>query len=147
MPRRKTEQNRPSGAVLLDTHAAIWLAEGNSKINASRASLNVAYQHDKIFISVISAWEIGMLVSKKRLNLSKEPVVWFEEFVKNFAVVVLEITPQIAIRSSFLPGSFHGDPADRLIVATALSGQATILTADKEILAYSRKGFVNAIAC
>lgn len=147
MQRRSRESIRVPGAILLDTHIAVWLADGSPKLNAARETLRIAYEQDKLFISIISAWEIGLLAAKERLALSSAPLVWFEEFVKNYRVKILEITPEIAINSSYLPGGLHGDPADRIIIATALAEDATILTADKGILSYSKKGFVNAIAC
>lgn len=57
------------------------------------------------------------------------------------------ITPDIAIEASHLPGDLHSDPADRLIIATARSLGATIITRDPKILAYAEAGFVEAIAC
>ncbi len=148
MPRVKIDDStRLPGAILLDTHVAIWMATRNAKIKTSSEILRIAYDHDRLFVSVMSAWEIGMLVSKQRLTLPKDPLSWFDEAIRNFRITVLEITPEIAIKSSFLPENFHGDPADRIIVATASCEGATILTADKEILSYSKRGFVNALAC
>lgn len=147
MQKRKTDSKRLPGAILLDTHTAIWLADDSPKLRAAREILQIAYKHNTLFMSIISAWEIGMLTAKGRLVLSKSPLVWFEEFVRSHGVNILEITTEIAINSSYLPGDLHGDPADRIIVATAAAGEATIITADEKILSYAKKGFVNAIAC
>lgn len=134
--------------LLLDTHVAVWLRAGSSRLKPSILALieHSLYQ-GKICLSPISAWEIGMLAAKKKLDLGQSPLVWIAGFVDKFNVTILDITPEIAINSSFLPGKFHGDPADRILVATAMAHTTAILTADKNILSYGKQGFVQVISC
>ncbi|CAN5497313.1 type II toxin-antitoxin system VapC family toxin [soil metagenome] len=137
--------NAPVGdaAVLLDTHVAIWLAEGSARLKPAKLSrIESAFHSGNLCMSPISAWEIGMLVRKKRLDLGQHPLGWFAAFVQQFSINVLEITAEIAINSSYLPGKFQGDPADRILVATALAHAAELVSADKEIISYGKRGLV-----
>lgn len=88
-----------------------------------------------------------MLVSKNRLTLDQPALLWFVDFVQRFNVSLLDITPEIAINSSFLPGKLHGDPADRIVVATALAHSIALISADDELVSYSKQGFIKVIAC
>ncbi len=128
--------------ILLDTHIAVWLAEGSTKVEKRRDVLQSAYEAEKLIISAISAWEVGMLVAKNRLILPQSPLAWFDELTANFGITVIDVTAQVAIQSSFLPGAFRGDAADRIIIATAQRHNAILLTADKPIIAYSKTGVI-----
>jgi PIN domain nuclease of toxin-antitoxin system len=133
---------------LLDTHIAVWLALDNQRLRSSTVStIKDSFNEGKLFLSAISAWEIGLLVSKGRLDLGQSPLAWFEGFVQQFNITVLEISPEIAINSSYLPGTLHGDPADRIIIATAMANATAIASADKSVVAYGNSGFVQVIAC
>jgi PIN domain nuclease of toxin-antitoxin system len=133
--------------LLLDTHMTVWLRDGSSRLKPAITTLIEEYFHNgKLCVSPISAWEIGLLVAKGRLDLGQAPLVWFAGFVDKFSASVLELTTDIAIKSSFLPGKFHGDPADRMLVATAIANSAALVTADKELASYGKKGFVKIIA-
>lgn len=135
-------------SLLLDTHVIIWLATNDKRLSGSTARLiEKAFYEGKLAASVISAWEIGVLCAKERLTLTRAPIVWFEEFVRDFSINLFELTPAIAIESSFLPGRFHADPADRIIIATASAHDACIVTADNNILKYSKTGLVAAMPC
>ena len=134
--------------ILLDTHVAVWLSDGSAKLkSATLALIEAGFHTGRLCLSPISAWEIGLLVSKNRLDLGQSPLAWLDGFVEQFKVSIVDITPEIAINSSFIPGKFHGDPADRIIVATALAHTATIVSADKEIVSYGKQGFLQIIAC
>jgi PIN domain nuclease of toxin-antitoxin system len=134
--------------ILLDTHIAIWLADNNQRLGRSTVSLlEEGFNKNKLCMSIISAWEIGLLVSKKRLDLGQPPLAWLDIFVRRFKISLLEISPEIAINSSYLPGKIHGDPADRIIIATAMTYAADIVSADKNILSYAKHGFVRIITC
>lgn len=100
-----------------------------------------------IAVSVMSAWEIGMLVSKGRLPFIKSPLAWFEGFVEAGATSVEGIDSELLVESSFLPGAVHNDPADRIIIATARSRNLEIITRDRAILAYGAAGFVKTVPC
>jgi len=129
--------------ILLDTHVVIWLVLGDPKIG-SYFKEHVEYmmeQEEDIFISAISIWEIGMLVERKKVDLENDPLDWIEELLKK-GFTLLPITPSIAINSSRLPESPHGDPADRLLVATANEHHAILVTHDRKILDYGKGKFI-----
>ncbi len=135
-------------SMLLDTHVAVWLAEGNSRLKSSSISLiESSFHKGQLCLSSISAWEIGLLVCRNKLDFGQPPLVWFADFVERFRINVIDLTPEIAINSSYLPGKFHGDPADRMLVATAMTHAAVIVTADRNIVSYGAQGFVQVIAC
>lgn len=136
----KIEQSFP---ILLDTHVWLWFAEGNHKFSKSIIQLiDEAVKKQSIFVSDISLWEISMLASKGKIILSLPTRDWQEISIKTLAIEVLPITPQIAVESALLPGQFHKDPADRLIVATARCEKLNLLTADNEILNYASKHYL-----
>jgi PIN domain nuclease of toxin-antitoxin system len=95
-----------------------------------------------LFLSVISVWELGLLESKGRIHLHTSCARWVEEALAMPGLTVAPLTPAIAIESSRLPGKFHADPADRIIVATARALGARLLTSDKNIRAYGRQRHV-----
>ncbi len=98
-------------------------------------------------VSVFSAWEIGMLAARGKLSTSVTPLKWFDSFVEMSGAAVIDATPPILIGSSFLPGEPHGDPMDRILIATARDRALTILTRDRAILSYAAAGHVSALAC
>jgi PIN domain nuclease of toxin-antitoxin system len=139
-------------AVLLDTCAVIWLANGDRLTPESVAGIVHAGLHGGVFVSPISAWEIGML-SKPRpgrtevLRFVPDPKTWFARFTAGPGIKEAKFTPDIAIAASWLPGEVHGDPADRLIVATARHLGLPIVTRDRKIIAYAASGEVAVIVC
>jgi PIN domain nuclease of toxin-antitoxin system len=151
MPKQKPDWAPPVSAqsikILLDTHIAVWLADGNARLKSATTLLKNSFDNGHLFLSPISAWEIGLLVSKNRLDLGQSPLAWFDEFVQRFSINILEVSPEIAINSSYLPGKFRGDPADRIIIATAIAFKTAILSADKDMISYGNMGFVHVISC
>ena len=132
--------------IVLDTHALIWAIEDERRLGAdARAKITAAEQADGIGISAITPWEIAMLAEKGRLRLSREVREWIMAVLALPAIGLLPIEPAIAIESVRLPGAFHADPADRLIVATARHYGAPLLTADYAILTYAAGGHVQTI--
>jgi PIN domain nuclease of toxin-antitoxin system len=97
-------------------------------------------------VSVISAWEIGMLEVRGRLRFNIPCQEWVELAFGLPGLSLMPLTPSICVRSSRLPGDFHGDPADRLIVATARELGAVLLTRDEPILQYAALGHLRALA-
>jgi PIN domain nuclease of toxin-antitoxin system len=95
-----------------------------------------------LLLSVISVWELGLLESKGRVELSTPCEQWVRDALAIPGLSVAPLTPEIALASSRLPEPFHGDPADRIIVATARALGARLVTRDSKILAYSRKRHV-----
>lgn len=98
-------------------------------------------------VSAISAWEVGMLVAKGRLSLTRAPIDWFDSFLIDREASVLDVTPSILVAASFLPALIHNDPADRILVATAREHDLTIITRDRAVLAYGAAGHVKVLAC
>ena len=89
-------------------------------------------------VSIISCWEVAMLVALKRLELTIPVLHWIEEALRYPGVRLLGLTPGVVVDSTVLPGGFHRDPADRMLVATARALGCAILTSDDRILGYSQ---------
>lgn len=139
-------------AVLLDTCAVIWLAAGDPLAAPAIAAIIQAGLADGIFVSPVSAWEVGLLSRPKPgrprpLQFLPDPKTWFARIMAGPGIRNAPLTPEIAIDSSYLPGDLHGDPADRLIVATARHLTAPIVTRDRRIIDYSAGGYVQVIPC
>lgn len=124
--------------ILLDTHAAIWGVEDKLLAAAARAVADAA-SRSELLISPISAWEIGMLVGKGRLELQ----VPLDEYVRTLfaqqGVVTATLTPAIAAAATHLPGTLHSDPADRILIATAAEFGAQLVTRDRALHDYARR--------
>ena len=106
-----------SKGLLLDTHVWIWLCNGSNQLSTEAiSSINAEGKKGQVFVAAISIWELGMLVAKKRLSLTKPLHQWVRESLDQPGMNLCPLSPEIAIDSSFLPGDFHGDPADRIIV-------------------------------
>jgi PIN domain nuclease of toxin-antitoxin system len=130
--------------VILDTHIWIWLINGDSKIEKPSILnlINDSVKNNDIFIPAICLWEVAMSASKKRISLSEDTLSWIKKASAAPGISVYPLTAEIAYESTQLPGDFHGDPADRLITATARITDGTLITFDKQILKYSKEGFV-----
>jgi len=124
--------------ILADTHVLLWAVEESPRLgqNAIRL-LEEKADEDELLISVISCWEIALLAERGRLSLSLETSLWIERNLNRPGVRWAQLEPAISIDSVRLPGSFHNDPADRWLVATARHYGIPLLTADRLILAYS----------
>jgi PIN domain nuclease of toxin-antitoxin system len=134
--------------LLLDTHAAIWITEDKPLASEAVAAIEAAYREDStVFVSAITAWEIGLLVSRNRLGLAARPERWFQRLLAVPGIRLAELSPDILIASSFLPGTPPRDPADRIILATARDLGATLITRDRLLLKYGEDGQVSTIAC
>lgn len=134
--------------LLLDTHAAIWLTAGDALSDLATVALDEAGDvGGPILISPITAWEVGLLVAKDRLNIPLSPQPWFEQMMQAPYFQLAELTPQILIESSFLPGARFRDPADRILIATARILNLQLITRDDTILDYSATGRVQTIRC
>ncbi|MEO6096407.1 MAG: type II toxin-antitoxin system VapC family toxin [Fibrobacteria bacterium] len=134
-------------SVLLDTHVWWWFAMRSDRL-AETAALNLirkALVHNQVLISVMSVWEIAMLESKHRIRLYQGLNTWVKEALASPGVRLQGLTPSIAIESTRLPGEFHADPMDRILVATARELNIPILTADAAIIAYANSNHVKAV--
>ena len=121
--------------ILLDTHAVLWLRAGDARLgNISREDIQRAWEGDELAVSSISFWEMAMLREKGRINYPDDVGLWRREQLEQ-GLVEIPVDGEIGIRACGLP-EFHADPADRIIVATALGGHR-LVTADERILAWS----------
>ncbi|WIY70590.1 type II toxin-antitoxin system VapC family toxin [Aquidulcibacter paucihalophilus] len=133
--------------ILLDTCAAIWLQAGSAFRPEGEAALQEAQRiGTQVLVSPITAWEIGLLVSKGRLVLSLPPLTWFDQLLE-LGVDLAPLTPDILIASSQLPGPPLRDPADRIVAATARAMRYRLITRDRPLLDFAASGQVEAIAC
>ncbi len=122
--------------ILLDTHVLIWLAEASPRLGAeAREQADEALGRDELMVSAISFWETAMLQSRGRLEIDV-PVADWRVALLRLGISEVAIDGEVGIDAALLEG-FHGDPADRLITATAKRLGATLLTADERILAWS----------
>lgn len=138
-----------NSSILLDTHSWIWVCLGHEKMakSASRKAIEKAFREHQLAVSAISLWEVAMLEAKGRLALTQPCQDWLEQAVAKMQIEVVPLSVDIAVESSRLPGGFHGDSADRLIVATARKNRYTLVTQDSLILSYGKQGLVNTMAC
>ena len=139
-------------AVLLDTCAVIWLANGDPLASSATDAIVHAGLADGVFVSPASAWEIGLLSKPKRgrnlaVQFLPDPKTWFARVMAGPAIREATLTPEIAIDASFLPGELHGDSGDRLIVTTARHLGVPVVTRDQRIIAYGRNGHVQIVPC
>ena len=119
--------------------------EGRAGVRPEAMELmELAGEESFLRVSAISAWEIGMLEAKGRLRFDMPCEDWIEQGFHLPGMSLVPLTPSICVRSSRLPGVFHGDPADRLIVATAREIGAVLLTRDDQILQYAAQGHLRA---
>lgn len=137
--------------VLLDTNAFIRMVLGASIRQEARDVIAKAAQADDLWISSVSAWEIGMLATATRtgcvLQITGDPVVWFEAAMSSATAQALPLSTAAAITAARLPAPFHKDPADRLLVSQARVDDLVVVTRDRAILDYAAAGHVRAIAC
>lgn len=126
--------------IVLDTHVLVWWVNGDADLSRrARAALRKEQAHDggEIIVSTITAWEIAMLVGRKRLVLSMDVDNWLDEVQRIPQLRFEPVSTRVAVQSVRLPGQFHKDPADRMIVALARQLNAPLVSADGKIRGYS----------
>ena len=124
--------------IILDTHALLWWVDGSERLStpAREAIENERGDQGSILVSAISAWEIALLVDKGRLTLDREVVDWLDQVSRIEGLEFLAVDRQIGVGAVRLPGDFHKDPADRIIVATARRAASPLVSADERIISY-----------
>jgi PIN domain nuclease of toxin-antitoxin system len=128
-----------NGALLLDTH--IWLNyQGFTRAlrRSTEQAIDAAAERNAVYVSVISIWEIAMLVRDGRLELSTNIDRWSEMALSKPGIALLPFSPQIAIESVNLPEPMHKDPSDRILVASARVERLTLVTSDKKIIDFAK---------
>lgn len=122
--------------IILDTHIWIWHVQGDKRLTKDRQELIYEHESDEIGVCAISLWEVAKAVELNRLALSIPVEDWFVVGMNQPGTVLLPLTPNIAVESTQLPGNFHKDPFDQLIVAAARIYDVPLITQDSDILAY-----------
>lgn len=137
----------PVDLHVLDTHTWIWLVNGGPETITRGATdaIRRASAGSALAVSAISVWEVAMLESKGRLQLQMDCLEWVAESIRRAGLRVLPLSPEIAVASTRLPGELHGDPADRIIAATARHEGAVLVTRDRSLLDYAAHGFLRVI--
>ena len=135
-----------SSPLILDTHVLLWsLLQPNQLSNDVKEQISFAQQKGNLLISSISLWETAMLQFKKRVNIY-EPIKDFLKSIKNISgITVKDISSDVAAESVSLIDNFHGDPTDKIIVATTRCHHATLLTRDQKILDWAKLGHIKTI--
>lgn len=122
--------------IVLDTHIWVWNVQGDKRLSRDQQELIQRHESNEIGISAISLWEVAKAVDLKRLTLSMPVSKWLASALDVPGIVLLQLTPEIAVESTQLPGQFHKDPFDQLIVATARVYDVPLVTSDAEIMNY-----------
>lgn len=134
--------------LLLDTCAAIWIAnEQPISVEALNAMQNAREAGETVYVSPITAWELGLLVARGRISLLMPPERWFDRLLQAPGLRLAGMPPELLIASSFLPGKPPRDPADRIIAATAREYGYRLVTRDRPLLSYAEQGHVQSVVC
>ena len=122
--------------ILLDTHVWVWWVHGDPALSRDYVAYIGQHEAAGLGVSAISCWEVAKLVERGRLGLPCPVTEWMDQALKYPGVRLLELSPQIAIESTGMPGAFLRDPADQIIVATARIHDCTLVTLDPYIRGY-----------
>lgn len=123
--------------IVLDTHILIWWIDKPEKLSPNAQKIiEKATNKQEAIVSSISTWEIYLLMKRGKLELSQDIDIWIHNIEKLPYIQFLPVDNTIAAKSVYLPEPLHKDPADRIIIATALIQGATIITSDHKILKY-----------
>lgn len=119
--------------IVLDTHAWLWWVSDPDQLGL--AAIKRIQGSERIGIAAVSCFEIAAAVAKGRITLDRDTIEWLNQALAAPRLELLPLTPAIAVKATML-GRFHGDPADRLIVATAILESAVLVTKDQRIRKY-----------
>ena len=134
--------------LLLDTCACMWLMHGDRMSPRSLRAIDEAQaSRSGIYVSAITAWEVATLVRKGRYRLLVSPKIWFNRLLALVGVRLAELTPEILIDSTELPGAPPADPADRIIAATARHRGLVLVSRDRRLIGYGDQGYVRTLTC
>lgn len=137
-----------SGALLLDTCVCLWIMAKERLRPDAVAAIDEAYDRgEKVFVSPITAWEIGNLSRKRRFKSPHSPQRWLELLLARPQIALAQMPAHVLLGSSWLPGDLHDDPADRIIAATAREYGFTVMTRDRSLLDYGREGYLSVLEC
>ena len=134
--------------LLLDTCAVIWISNDQPISPEAEETIEETLRAGELaFVSPITAWEIGLLVSRGRVRLNMSPQLWFDRMLAAPGIALANMSPAVLIASSFLPGNPPRDPADRIIAATAREYGYRLITRDRPLLAYGEEGHLQVVTC
>lgn len=122
--------------ILLDTHALLWWQAGGERLS-SRAAREIA-KAEVILLSPISFWEVTTLLSKGRIALDRDPYIWLEELLLDEQIDVTALSARTALAAGLLPDEFPGDPADRMLYATARDLLIPLVSKDMGLSSFAR---------
>jgi PIN domain nuclease of toxin-antitoxin system len=134
--------------ILLDTCAALWIMEDEWMRPEAVDAIDGAYDRgEKVLVSPITGWEIGIQAEKGRFKSKYAPQRWLTLFLARPEIAVAPLPPHVLLESSSLPGKLNRDPADRIIAATAREFGYTVMTRDRALLNYGREGYLSVLEC
>jgi PIN domain nuclease of toxin-antitoxin system len=135
--------------VLLDTCAIIWMVQEEPMAPAALSAIRQAAATGSVFVSPVSAWEVGLLATRRRQSLTfrPDPITWCERLLERPSIRPVPLCHRVAVSAALLPGELHADPANRLLIATARQLGVPLVTRDRRILDYAAQGHVDAIPC
>jgi len=127
--------------LLLDTHIALWLDSGAERLRASTRALIDGCWRDggSIFLSAVTAWEVALLVDTGRIDLDIPVEAWVGRFLQRPGIEAVPLGHQAASRAYRLHHLEHRDPADRLLIATAIELGCPLVTYDDRIARFGSK--------
>jgi len=128
--------------IILDTHIWVKWVLDESQLPSVLCDKIREHETDGLGVSVISCWEVAKLIELKRLSFEIDVHDWINQALSYPGIQLIEFSPRIAVESTQLPGEFHRDPADQIIVATARVHDCPLLTMDKKILDYKHVKFI-----
>jgi PIN domain nuclease of toxin-antitoxin system len=123
--------------IVLDTHAWVWWVHGDPQLPSNYRSYVQAHESNGLGVCAISCWEVAKLVELGRLSLPCPVDEWLRQALGYPGVILLPLSPEVAVESTRLPGAFHRDPADQLIVATGRVYGCPVVTLDQRIRVYA----------
>ena len=122
--------------IVLDTHVWVWWVHDDGQLPEDYRAYVQTHEAEGLGVSIISCWEIAKLVEYNRLTLPHSVAEWLDQALLYPGIQLLDLTPRIVVESTQLPGTFHRDPADQIIVATARVYDSPLVTLDDKIRIY-----------
>ena len=126
-------------ALLVDTHVWIWYVDGAPLPPLLDVLLRRANGEHRLLVSDISAWEIATKAGKGKLDLAIDSALWIHRAERMPGFTLVPLDRELLLLSTRLPGALHGDPTDRMIVATAILRACPLVTAHRRIIEYARR--------
>lgn len=132
---------RPALTVVLDTHVWLWWAADRGRL--SERAAEAIESAETIGVASISCWEVGMLVARRRIELDRDPRRWIRQALAQPGLLAIPLGPSAATEAALLdPEAFPGDPADRMIYATAREAGAPLISKDEALRGFDPRGVI-----